>query len=101
MERYGAARSGQQYAGWQQLPHSEEKDRFYSIDEAADFLAKCSGNEDDGDLILEKPGFYRFCYKEAAKQTHPDSGGSDQEFKLLQSAKELLDEHFAEFSDAA
>jgi hypothetical protein len=43
---------------------------------------------------LESEGFYRFCYREAAKAAHPDSGGSESTFKRLQSARELLDEHF-------
>ena len=97
MARYGAVRDDQQYRGWkQELPPPESVvNQVWSLEEAAELVATLGKQSSkDASAILESEGYYRYCYKEAAKAAHPDSGGTEATFKRLQSAKALLDDHF-------
>jgi hypothetical protein len=97
MARYGAVKDDQQYRGWkQELPPPESiLGQVWTLDEAAELVATLANqNKKDATALLESEGFYRFCYREAAKAAHPDSGGSEASFKRLQSARDLLEEHF-------
>lgn len=97
MARYGAVMDDQQYRGWkQELPPPESiVGQVWTLDEAAEVVATLAKQSiKDSSVLLESEGFYRFCYREAAKAAHPDSGGSEAIFKRLQSARELLEEHF-------
>ena len=96
IERYGATSGGQQYAGWQALPPGEEQDVYLrDAFEAAEFIGGLAQVATPAP-ITEDRDYYLFCYKKAAKVAHPDAGGSEEKFKTLQQAKELLDEHFEE-----
>lgn len=98
MERYGASTKGQQYRGWQQLPPPEqpkaERDGPETVEEAAQLVAELSGNPLEGDAALRNEKMYRFMFKDAVKQAHPDLGGEASDFRALQVAKELLEKHF-------
>jgi CRISPR-associated exonuclease Cas4 len=69
--------------------------QVWTLDEAAEVVATLANqNKKDASALLESEGFYRFCYREAAKAAHPDSGGSEATFKRLQSARDFLEDHF-------
>ncbi len=97
IERYGATRDGQQYKGWQGLPPVDDQELFLgSALEAAEFIAENAELDvSEADSILGNHGYFNYCYRTAAKNCHPDSGGSDPKFKTLQQARELLDAHFS------
>ena len=98
MERYGASTKGQQYRGWQQLPppeqHKPERIGPETIEEAAELVAELSGNPGEGEVAMRNERMYRFMFKDAVKQAHPDIGGQASDFRALQQAKELLEKHF-------
>lgn len=73
VDRYGISKGGEQYAGWKQLPAAtgDTMDR----EAARAFIDRYGGS-----------------YREAAKRLHPDTGGSAEDFKLLQRAHEALGE---------
>ena len=71
-----------------------------AIERAARVLAEAPGRCDTDiersyaiDRIKQDPDVYRDAYRHAAKQYHPDAGGSDLLFKGLQAAKSVLDAH--------
>lgn len=70
VDRYGVSKRGEQYTGWLGLPSGSGS---MSRQEAEQFIAKHGGS-----------------YREAVKCLHPDAGGSEEDFKRLQEAKEIL-----------
>lgn len=103
MTRYGATSNAQQYRGWTTLPPREGYEETESdpttLEEASELIAREAGADGDSDIICSKESYYRFCYKEAAKAAHPDSGGSAERFKKLQTARAILEACFAEPKD--
>lgn len=86
VERYGISRRGEQYTGYRALPASSEG--AMTKDVAAGILAKWSGMPQQA--ILDYDAVRDLAYQKAAKQTHPDAGGNEEEFKLVSRAVELL-----------
>lgn len=76
VERYGITRRGEQYLGWQALPAAGETGAW-----AREFIL---GFADPGVKDLG------VAYRAAAKQLHPDTGGSREEWDRLQRAKEAV-----------
>lgn len=69
MERYGVVRRGEQYTGWLALPETT-----MTRDEAEAFIRSYGGAT------------------EAMRRTHPDHGGSREEFDRVLAARKLLAE---------
>ena len=99
MDRYGATRRNQQYAGWKQLPGQIEI--VMTVELAARFIAESPGGyalsgDEPGDavqFIIDDVDYYREAYRQTAKHYHPDTGGSEADFVKLQEARRVLDQH--------
>lgn len=87
VDRYGITKRGEQYTGWKQLP--ESTDGISDIQTAAEFIAKYS-NFDAGQIIVSEELRVQ-AYRQAALKLHPDKGGNNQDFYLLQKARRVLD----------
>lgn len=93
VDRYGITRRGEQYVGWKPL---EAGDGPSSAEAAARLLIEKAGgtpnalHEEISDVISDPEVRGRF-YRLAAKRTHPDrEGGSDEEFRAVVLALEVL-----------
>lgn len=93
-EAYGVVERGEQYAGFAALPEPEAFDgKVFSLDEGAEWLGNRTGiNRFD---ILDDPDDFLRAYRQAAKNMHPDKGGSPEDFKALQRVRKILEEHHA------
>lgn len=93
VDRYGVTRKGEQYTGWKQLPGGTVEPAM-SLDVAATVLINLSKAQCIPRDLIGVPANVAICYRAAAKLTHPDlTGGDDKNFKLLQEAKRVLDQH--------
>ena len=87
VDRFGVTKRSEQYTGFKAI----EAPKTWTIEDAAQFLAVKTGIMQVE--IIAGDGIYRAAYRRAAMSLHPDSGGNPHEWKLLQDAKELLDQH--------
>jgi len=88
VDRYGVTRRAEQYKGWAKLPGPVHEVAL-TPQQAAGILLRAAKREGPISRIqLEE------IYREACKATHPDVGGNADEFKRVQTAKEILDRHF-------
>lgn len=91
VDRYGIARSGEQYRGWSQLPPGRPMGPAMTIEEAAAFIAAHTddpaGRAHD---VAADPFFALVLFKDAAKRCHPDAGGDPADFRRLTEARDLL-----------
>jgi hypothetical protein len=87
VERYGVTRRNEQYKGWAKLPPAPTR---MSAPDALVFVALHSG------LTEITVANFKDAYRAAAKRLHPDSGdGANVHlFRLLQQAKEVLEERY-------
>lgn len=85
VDRYGVSKSGEQYRGWRAIPASTDAaDLIVDVDHAYEFLGQWMvPDEDDVWSALRK----------ALHATHPDHGGSVDEFRKVIRARDLLREH--------
>lgn len=87
VDRYGIARSGEQYRGWNALPAGTAMPAALTVESAIAFLHEhAPGVEWDWD----QPDQVRRAYRAAALRLHPDKGGDPADFRRLQGAAELL-----------
>lgn len=93
VDRYGATKTGEQYAGWKALPPGGSAEPTMSVQHAAVFLCNHAGPGYLASEVMADRDTYRSAYRDAAKLTHPDAGGTDEDFHLLQAAKRALDAH--------
>lgn len=95
LERYHIAQAGDQYRGWQALPASTTT--AFNVEQAAALLERIGDNgfaRYASAAILADAMVARQAYRRAAARTHPDVGGSTNDFKLVQEAKRVLEAHF-------
>lgn len=93
VDRYGVTKRGEQYTGWKQLGGRPMATSMTHV-AAAQCLARCADPEGriPGLLTALLAGrMVEATYKTAAKNTHPDTGGSTEEFQRLQEAKRVLE----------
>lgn len=112
IERYGIAERGQQYAGYRELGPAGGDPRFaagpaalddamMTVEHAARILAEAwapgAGMSVEGavdELLVNVGGepspWIGDAYRAAAKQHHPDVGGSPEYFRTLTAARDLL-----------
>ena len=94
MDRFGTTANDEQYRGFEALPPASG---FSTVEEAAWFLleaAEWGDRESLGDPIaaLALPQTLSLVYKVAASKLHPDKpGGSEEAFKKLTAAREMLE----------
>ncbi|MEM6853018.1 MAG: J domain-containing protein [Planctomycetota bacterium] len=95
IDETGVKTHGRQYAGFKRLggPGTAAVEPAFTVESAAAWLAEQVGfPEWSGLLVSTREDFCRV-YRTAAKRLHPDVGGSEADFKRLQEAKRVLDEH--------
>lgn len=89
LERYGIVQSGEQYRGWQALPSNATP--ALTTEAAADVVAKRAGFQRDH--LLRDRESAKNAVRSARAKAHPDAGGSDREFILVQEAARVLSLH--------
>lgn len=86
VDRYGVTQRGEQYRGWTALPPpaTPASPGPTTKTEAVRFLQRFQAD------VIGTMDLARQAYRKAALALHPDRGGSAEEFRKLQVAKELL-----------
>lgn len=89
VERYGIVQSDEQYRGWQALPPGTPMPAAKMTEQdALELLRKeagwdCGPDHDDETHILQ-------AYRHAARNAHPDHGGTAERFAAITAARDLL-----------
>lgn len=98
VDRYGVTKRGEQYAGWKQLPGGTPMPAAMTRDEAAYVIARASNpNEREENLrswcprLITEPDMRAAEYRQAARRSHPDVGGTTEAFQRVEQAKRVLD----------
>jgi hypothetical protein len=96
IDRYGVTKHGEQYTGWKALPPAPASpSNGMTPDEAAAYIARHAGGEcgkpyySPTDLLNSRT-ICDVAYHRAARNLHPDTGGSHEDFVRLQHAAEVL-----------
>ena len=89
VDRYGVTRRAEQYKGWARLEGPKPAD----AEDAALLLAKYHVVPFRD--ILGSRGIFEAAYRAACTKTHPDAGGSPDEFKRVQEAKSVIEKVLA------
>jgi hypothetical protein len=89
LERYGIVQSGEQYRGWQALPSNATP--ALSTEAAAQVL--CARSSFASAMIQNDRETALRAVRAARAKAHPDAGGSDREFVLVQEAARVLSSH--------
>ena len=85
VDRYGVSKSGQQYAGWKQLTAGSG---ITSRGNARALLTKLSGVNFQN--LIASPPDLQAAYRKALFVSHPDHGGTTDQFAAVQDAGRLL-----------
>jgi hypothetical protein len=96
LERYHIAQTGDQYRGWLALPAAGATVPTLSTGQAATLIARLAGAPDTdarSKEILTNPANAEFCLRLAKAKTHPDAGGRNEDWTLLQEAERILRAH--------
>ncbi len=89
VDRYGVTQHAEQYQGWKALPAPPPATNTMSRAAAATVIANHSVFAPLE--ILSEADKREEAYRQAAKRTHPDAGGSHEAFVLVQQAKSVLE----------
>lgn len=90
VDRYGVSKRGEQYRGWRQLTagSTAAEDSIVTTEQA---IAVIHRSVSDLYEISDVQGAHRAeAIREALRRTHPDRGGSDDEFRKVTKAREIL-----------
>lgn len=93
VDRYGITKRGEQYTGWKALPSGTPMPAAMSLEDAAELLVdlgEWGGERGDPDALIADPEIARAYYREAAKRTHPDTGGDPAMFARVKTAYDLV-----------
>lgn len=92
VDRYGVTKRGEQYTGWKALGAGIEMGAAsaMTVEDAAQFIGH--GNKGPWRDLIANRDLMENCYKQRAKELHPDVGGSTMDFQKLQESKRILDE---------
>jgi hypothetical protein len=71
---------------------ANERQAYAVLWPAARLLYACSGEAYEAGRILDNASFRQSAYREAAKRTHPDTGGNPEVFQKVTEANELIRE---------
>jgi hypothetical protein len=101
VDRYGCAGQGQQYTGWKQIGAGTRMPTFSSLDSAAEFITKLSGDEGrersllkpvTGEVIFKE--LYRRAVTKCHPDTHPNDPEAEQHWSRLQDAAAMFKLHY-------
>lgn len=81
---YGVATMDQQYAGYAELPNASHLTVPYKVEMYAKFLVTASRTSQDWKEVARDHEVLAFVYKEAAKNTHPDVSGQDNQAYMVE-----------------
>lgn len=88
VDRYGVTRHNEQYRGWQSLPCNTGAGPMQPVD-AGKLIIRLAGLNGLDPVSVSKEEWVT-AYRKAAIASHPDSGGTEAQFKALNEAKRLL-----------
>ena len=88
IDRYGVTQDAEQYKGWLRLEAPPAEDTL-DYRKALQFVALHSGISPK--TIMSDDGMLKLAFRQAAKKLHPDTGGNEPEFKILQKAMTILE----------
>lgn len=92
LERYGIVQAGEQYRGWQALPAVSTT--ALTTEQAASVLSRVTGRAFTLDEIIATPARAQIALRSARAKVHPDvTGGSTNDFVLVEEAKRVLEAH--------
>lgn len=101
VDRYGVTRKNEQYAGWTKRIESQTGAQGgngkLSVEAAALVIAACasaSGEQFSSVLIQSDSAEAERAFKAAAREVHPDAGGSEASMAKVNEAMSLLRGHF-------
>jgi hypothetical protein len=94
LDRYGATASGQQYRGFTALP-AVTTPTMNTETAARCVLKRSKKGETDTNVgkLLANPIYARDVVRLAMHNTHPEKGGNDADFALVNEAKRILQAH--------
>lgn len=86
VDRYGVSKRGEQYRGWRQLTagSTAPEDSITTREQARAVLHHAAGLDLDAEVPVDD------LVRQAVKRAHPDTGGSEVEFRKVQRARELF-----------
>lgn len=87
IDRYGVSKRAEQYKGWKKLAAPQQEHRR-DAQWALEHLAHLANVEPSA--IRGNTAAIDLAYRAAARRTHPDSGGNNEAFQLLQDAIQIL-----------
>jgi hypothetical protein len=87
VDRFGVTKTGEQYKGWTALPPMPSNNEL-TEDDAVSFISAHSG-ELVG-YVMSNRNNLESAYRKAARNLHPDAGGSTEDFIRLNQSYELL-----------
>lgn len=90
VERYGVS-STSQYEGFKALPSSTTP--ALSTESAAAVIARRAGAPYTAENVIADVLNAKHAIRRAAAITHPDGGGTTEDFQLVQEAKRVLEKH--------
>lgn len=99
VDRYGITSDGEQYAGFRAIEAAEAARPFETVEQAAYFIASHVA-PDAGEIriaaiaefVVEDEEWLDTYFKRAAKNLHPDTGGSDAQMARLNAARAMIEE---------
>lgn len=87
VDRYGVTRRAEQYTGWKQLPGPMPSAAELTIEQAGEVMRRFGGGRWVGGM---HPDEKRRIFRAAQMCAHPDRGGSQSDFELVQKAGRVL-----------
>jgi len=93
VERYGVTSDRQeQYTGWLKLPAASATDEAFECARVIAYKARDVNGapESAAKKAVENAGYFEVLWKDAARQTHPDTGGNAENFKAVIAARDRI-----------
>ncbi|HEY4131676.1 MAG TPA: hypothetical protein VGM50_13740 [Gemmatimonadaceae bacterium] len=92
VERYGVS-STSQYEGFKALPSAGASTTTLSTGQAAGLIARLAGDEENTAAVQSSREWARNLVRRAKARTHPDVGGRNEDWTLLQEAERIIVAH--------
>jgi hypothetical protein len=93
IDRYGVTKRSEQYAGWKALPPGGATIVAASPHAAAQTLLSLAGDGRDPSALTSSWDVVSEVFRAAAKRTHPDAGGSSDDYTRATEARAVLARH--------
>ncbi|HVX38775.1 MAG TPA: hypothetical protein VHB25_04300 [Gemmatimonadaceae bacterium] len=92
VERYGVS-STSQYEGFKALPGAGGTIATLSTNQAATLIARLADDEGNTAAVLSSRDWAKALIRRAKARTHPDAGGRNEDWTLLQEAERIITAH--------